>query len=114
LKQRLRDASNEGEPSLFSQSRARQHPPAKISPPVVEAILEIRDEPPDELQRTPGPLAIIYYLQRQERLTGEHIPTSTSTIWRILDQGFCGRGRWPMNRSSARRPMKNGRWTSRT
>jgi transposase InsO family protein len=85
-KKRLRQAPSEDERSLFSQSRARHHPPEKTSPPVVEAILEIRDEPPEELQRTPGPRAILYYLQRQETLAGEHIPTSTSTIWRILDQ----------------------------
>ena len=73
---------------LYSQSRARQHPPEKISQPVVEAILEIRDEPPEDLQRTPGPLAIIYYLHQHEELAaaGYGIPTSTSTVWRILDQ----------------------------
>ena len=73
---------------LYSQSRARQQPPAKISQPVVEAILEIRDAPPGDLQRTPGPLAIIYYLQQHEELAaaGHGIPTSTSTVWRILDQ----------------------------
>ena len=46
------------------------------------------DHPPHNLQRTPGPTAIIYYLQIDEELqeTGLHLPTSTSTIWRILDQ----------------------------
>ena len=87
-KKRIRQLSTEDEPLLFSQSRARRHPPEKTSQPVVEAILTIRDQPPDELQRTPGPLAIIYYLQRQATLAvaGHRIPTSTSTIWRILDQ----------------------------
>lgn len=87
-KKRLRQMPSEEEPLLFSQSRARHHPPEKTSQPVVEAILAIRDQPPDELQRTPGPLAIIYYLQRQATLVtaGQRLPTSTSTIWRILDQ----------------------------
>jgi hypothetical protein len=87
-KRRLRQTASGDECSLFSQSRARHHPPESISPLVVEAILALRDEPPAELQRRPGPLASIYYLQRQARLTaaGEHIPTSTSTVWWILDQ----------------------------
>ena len=87
-KKRLRQAPTEAAPSLFSQSRARHHPPEKTSQPVVETILMIRDQPPEELQRTPGPLAIIYYLQRQATLAtaSQRLPTSTSTIWRILDQ----------------------------
>ena len=73
-KKRLRKAPTEAEQSLFSQSRARHHPPEKTSQPVVEAILMIRDQPPDELQRTPGPRAIIYYLQQQAALVtaGQH------------------------------------------
>ena len=41
-KKRLRQAPSEDEHSLFSQSRARRQPPAKTSPPVVEAILQIK------------------------------------------------------------------------
>jgi transposase InsO family protein len=87
-KKRVHQTPSEQAQHLFSQSRARRQPPEQTSQPVVEAILTIRDQPPDELQRTPGPLAIIYYLQRQATLAtaGHHIPTSTSTIWRILDQ----------------------------
>ena len=87
-KKRLRQASTEAISSLFSQSRARHHPPEKTSQPVVAAILMMRDQPPDELQRTPGPRAIIYYLQQPQTLVtaGQRLPTSTSTIWRILDQ----------------------------
>jgi transposase InsO family protein len=87
-KKRLGQGSSEGIACLCSQSRARCHPPERISPVVVAAILAIRDQPPEELQRTPGPLAIRYYLQRQPELAaaGHRLPTSTSTIWRILDQ----------------------------
>ncbi|HMN26690.1 MAG TPA: integrase core domain-containing protein [Caldilineaceae bacterium] len=85
-KKRLRATSADDERVLFSQSRARQHPPAKVSQPVVEAILAIREQPPEDLQRTPGPLAILYYLPRQAGLAGQRLPTSTSTVWRILDQ----------------------------
>jgi hypothetical protein len=85
-KKRFAASAADDDSVLFSRSRARHHPPESISQPVVEAILEIRDQPPDDLQRTPGPLAIIYYLQQQEELAGHQIPTSTSTVWRILDE----------------------------
>src|SRR5215212_11029177 len=95
-KKRLRQAPTAAAPSLFSQSRARHHPPEKTSQPVVEAILLIRDQPPEELQRTPGPRAIIYYLQRQATLAtaGQHLPTSTSTIWGLKPSGTksCAQG----------------------
>jgi hypothetical protein len=50
--------------------------------------LAIRDHPPEGLKRTPGPVAIAYYLQKLEETDplGCHLPTSTSTIWKILDQ----------------------------
>ncbi len=59
-----------------------------IHPDVVKRILEIRDNPPDNFQRIPGPLAIIYFLRQDETLkaSGYHLPTSTSTVWRILDR----------------------------
>src|SRR4029453_10084857 len=85
-KKRLAATSAEDACALFSQSRARQHPPAKVSQPVVEAILAIREQPPEELQRTPGPLTILYYLPRAAARAGQRLPTSTSTVWRILDQ----------------------------
>jgi hypothetical protein len=45
---------------------------------VVKAILTIRDDPPEGLQRTPGPVAIKYYLPRCQELRGQnyHLPTS--------------------------------------
>src|SRR5437016_5667589 len=75
-KKRVRQTPS-AEVHLFSQSRARHHPPAKTSQPVVAAMLTIRDQPPEELQRTPGPLAIIYYRQRQATLAtaGQRLPT---------------------------------------
>ena len=38
--------------------------------------------------RVPGPLAIIHYLHQDAALreAGWHLPTSTSTVWRILDE----------------------------
>lgn len=55
---------------------------------MIRKILEIRDNPPDHLRRVPGPVAIRYYLEQDALLKASalRIPTSTSTIWRILDQ----------------------------
>lgn len=56
------------------------------SPLVVEKILAIRDEPPDQLRRTPGPRAILYYLNHDPDLqqAGIRLPRSTRTIWQVL------------------------------
>jgi hypothetical protein len=85
---RLRHAPPDDETVLRGRSRARHTPPDPIHPDVVERILDIRDHPPDNLQRVPGPKAILYYLHRDVAMkrTGWHLPTSTSTVWRILDQ----------------------------
>jgi len=71
---------------LWSRSRARKHPPPAIAPAVIDRILEIRDQPPDGLRRTPGPQAILYYLHRDPELRdhGAVVPRSTRTVWRIL------------------------------
>ena len=71
---------------LKSQSRRPKQAGSPIEAVVIERILSIRDDPP--LNRTPGPVAIKYFLHKQEK---EHplncyLPTSTSTIWRILDE----------------------------
>ena len=52
---------------------------------MVDRILAIRDDPP--LNRIPGPLAIKYFLHKQEQNDplGCYLPRSTSPIWRILD-----------------------------
>ena len=68
------------------QSRAPNHPPARLDSQVEEAILSIGDDPPEGLRRTPGPRAIQYYLQRDPTLqalglAGSH---STRTIYLIL------------------------------
>src|SRR5215469_15551866 len=57
------------------------------TPAVIEPILAIRDDPPELLQRTPGPKAIRSYLPRSLGLQGEPLPRSTRTIWKILRAG---------------------------
>jgi transposase InsO family protein len=83
---RFREADLDDLQVLFSRSRAPHTPPP---PPVwrlVQRIIEIRTCPPENLQRTPGPRAILYYLHRDAELAANAIvpPRSTRTIWKIL------------------------------
>ncbi len=66
------------------QSHARKHPPERIE----ALILAIRDDPPEGLRRTTGPKAILYYLPRKITLweSGLRLPTSTRTIYQILER----------------------------
>ncbi len=82
-KKRLLEAEPEDEQVLHSRSRARKHPPERISRVVADRIVEMRDEPPEGLRRTPGPKALLYYLPRDERLQGERLPRSSRTIYGI-------------------------------
>ncbi len=86
-KKRFAEADPENVVVLFSRSRAPHHHPARLSQEVVECIIDLRLSPPEHLQRTPGPKALLYYLARDEtlRLCGLRLPRSTRTIWSILD-----------------------------
>jgi transposase InsO family protein len=85
-RRRLGRAPRDDEAVLHSRSRARTHPPPAVPAPVVERILAIRDQPPAHLQRTPGPKAILYFLQHDPELRGSGLPLprSTATVWRVL------------------------------
>ncbi len=91
--QRLRQADPADVLALHSHSRARHTPPASIAsqPAVVQRILEMRVAPPENLQRVPGPEAILYYLHRDPALkqAGVWLPRSQTTIWKILRQAGC-------------------------
>jgi Integrase core domain len=90
---RLRQADPDEVMALHSRSCARHSPPASIAsqPAVVQRILEIRVEPPEHLQRVPGPEAILYYLHRDPALkqAGVRLPCSQTTVWKILRQAGC-------------------------
>src|SRR5712692_8878391 len=60
---------------------------------LVDRVLEIRDDPPEGLGRTPGPKAILYYLRRDEALKegGLRRPQSTRTIHRMYHLNFSGK-----------------------
>jgi Integrase core domain len=85
---RLRAAPPHDDHVLHSRSRARIHPPARVTQAVVERILAIRDQPPGNLHRTPGPDTILYYLHHMPSPTPlpGPLPRSSRTIWRILRQ----------------------------
>jgi transposase InsO family protein len=85
---RLDSAAADDEAVLHSRSRARKHPPESISPVVVDRIIELRDQPPEGLGRTPGPKALLYYLPRdaQVQALGQRLPRSSRTIYTILRQ----------------------------
>jgi transposase InsO family protein len=83
-RKRLLAADPADETVIGGLSRARKHPPPRIAPTIVDAILEIRDQPPAHLRRTPGPKTIRYFLQHDPSLQGQHLPTSTKTIWQLL------------------------------
>jgi len=85
-RKRLKQADSDDPELLKSRSRRSKEASSPIQALVVERILAIRDNPP--LNRVPGPLTIKYFLHEQEKEEplGCYLPTSSSTIWRILDE----------------------------
>lgn len=83
---RFREADPNDLHVLFSRSRARHTPPPPPDLRLVQRILEIRTSPPENLQRTPGPRPILYYLKRDADLQAQGLvpPRSIRTIWKIL------------------------------
>src|SRR5262245_49391067 len=90
-KKRLSQAPANDLQVLHSRSRARHTPPPPPDPLLVKRIVAIREEPPDNLQRVPGPKAILYFLQRDATLQaqGVEVPRSTRTVWKILRSQGC-------------------------
>ncbi len=83
---RLAQAEPDDTQVLHGHSRAPRQPRPPLQAEVIKEILTLRDEPP--LPRTPGPETIKYYLHNNEEFkeAGYYLPSSTSTIWRILDE----------------------------
>ncbi len=80
-KNRILHAPKDDEQVLCGLSRAPHHPLPRLDQQVVDWVLEIRDDPPEGLGRTPGPKAILSYLGRDESLKerGLRLPKSTRT-----------------------------------
>jgi transposase InsO family protein len=109
-KQRLQEAEPADERVLHSRSRARKHPPERISQAVIDRIIQMRDEPPEDLRRTPGPKALLYYLPRDEQVQGERLPRSSRTIYRILQQAGRIAQRLPHVQEPQERPAPMSHW----
>ncbi len=84
-RKRFREADPDDPTILLSHSRARKTPPPSTSPEVIQRILELRDSPPEHLQRVPGPKALLYYLPRHaEGLPqGAHLPAPRARFGRF-------------------------------
>jgi hypothetical protein len=75
--------------ALFrSRSRAPKNPARKVTDQVRNAILRLRSELAAIYGRVVGPKTIVYHLQQEPTLVDEAIPTSTATIWRVLQAAF--------------------------
>src|ERR1051326_6076774 len=109
---RLREAPLDDKSVLWGHSRARKHPPPSTSLEAIQRILDIRDHPPDHLQRTPGPKAILYYLHKPQegQATGVQYPRATRTIWRILTAHDRIRHRGLRQRVPVERPAPLAAW----
>ena len=72
-------------------SSAHHAPYPQVHPRIIQRIVEIREHPPENLHRTPGPRAILYYLPRDKELQAQEQPLarSTRTIWRVLRKFGC-------------------------
>jgi transposase InsO family protein len=85
----------EGDPTdpylLCSHSRAHSTPYFRWDPCVETRIVEMRLSPPEDLGRTPGPRALLYYLPRDPVLqaAGVRLPRSSRTVWKLLRKNGC-------------------------
>jgi integrase-like protein len=102
-RRRLREASPDDDRVLHGRSRARKRPPPALDRRVVDAILAIRDQPPANLQRIPGPKTILYFLHRDAELlaAGVPLPRSAATVWQVLRR----HGRIPRGRPRVHEPL---------
>lgn len=83
---RLLLADPADESRFSSQSRAHHAPYYRWESRVEDRIVEMRESPPENLHRVPGPKALLYYLRHDRELQelGVPLPRSTRTIWKIL------------------------------
>src|SRR5436190_20644917 len=89
--------------TFLSQSRAPKTRRQRVTKPVVEAVLALRDELKSVYQRTVGAKTILYHLQRDYAglVPADGLPRSVRTIWQILKAA----GRIPQ-RQHAHHPLQ--------
>jgi transposase InsO family protein len=85
-RKRLRAADATDLNRFSSLSRAHHTPYHRWDSRVEDKIIAMRQSPPEDLTRIPGPKALLYYLPRDPELQalGVALPRSTRTIWKIL------------------------------
>src|SRR5947209_13650846 len=82
---RFKQAPADDEDLLWGLPPLPKTPRTPMHPLIVERIIEIRHNPPDNLKRIPGPKTIAYFLQKDKVLLEHHLtpPRPPSTIWRV-------------------------------
>jgi hypothetical protein len=85
-KKRLRAADPSDLTVLHARSRARKTPAPPLHPLIVERIVQIREHPPEGLQRVPGARTICTFLQHDPDLLAAGIrpPRSSRTVNKVL------------------------------
>jgi transposase InsO family protein len=85
-RKRLREADPADLNRFSSHSRAHHAPYYRWDSRVEDKIIAMRESPPENLKRVPGPKALLYYLPRDPELQELEVPLprSTRTIWKIL------------------------------
>jgi transposase InsO family protein len=83
---RLNQAPLDAMQVLLSHSRAHHAPYHRWDRQVIQRLGEMREHPPEHLQRVPGPKALVYSLQRDPDLQalGVPVPRSARTVWKLL------------------------------
>jgi hypothetical protein len=87
---RLKQAPSTDLTLFQSRSHARHTPPPTTPQPVVERILELRDEPPNHLRRVPGPRTILALLHSDPEALALALPLprSSRTVWQVLRRAW--------------------------
>ncbi len=85
-RKRLGEADPADLTRFSSRSRAHHAPYHRWDSRVEDKIVAMRESPPEDLKRVPGPKALLYYLPRDPELQELDVPLprSTRTIWKIL------------------------------
>ena len=89
---RLREAPPDDLAVLHSRSCARKTPPPTVHPRILERIVEMRESPPEHLQRVPGPKALLSYLPRDAELQADGALLCLAPperVFKILRQQGC-------------------------
>src|SRR5664279_2738235 len=85
-RKRFRTAATVTWQTFRSQSRAPKRRRPRVTKPVVEAVLALRDELKEVYQRTVGAKTILYHLQRDHAALApaDGLPRSARTVWQVL------------------------------